>query len=428
MVYDYIIFILDYIFILHFISMFIFILFIIIIIYIWWIMNIRLHNGINECEIYLIGTAHVSGDSIDKVEKSICEINPDLIAVELDRDRFFAITKNNTDNTNNHKKIDLMKIIKEGNIGLFLVHTLLANFQKDIGEKFGIKPGSEMKKAIDLAMAYNKPMSLIDRPINITLKRAIQSLSFKEKIQIIGSFIGNDKNIDLDEKSINEMVDNAEDLIEVLKELSPTIYEVLVDERDKYMAKNIYELSKEKEKILVVVGAGHLKGIANYLKKLENNEIDINLKELTELKKSKNYFKIIISSLIVAIILWGFWVIASDPEALKKLTIEWILINGGLSAIGAILARGKVPSIVAAFLGAPITSLIPIIGAGYIAGLVELKYREITSDDIDELLNSDNIKNLMKNNNAMRVLMVATLSSIGSAIGTFYFVPRFLGL
>ncbi|ABR55832.1 TraB/GumN family protein [Methanococcus aeolicus] len=390
-------------------------------------MNIKINNGINECDIHLIGTAHVSEDSVDKVEKSICEINPDLIAVELDKDRFFAITKNNTNDPDNLKKVDLIKIIKEGNISLFLVHTLLANFQKDIGEKFGIKPGSEMKKAIDLAIAYNKPISLIDRPINITLKRAIQSLSSKEKLQIMLSFISGDKNIDLDEKSINEMVDNADDLIDVLKEVSPTIYGVLVDERDKYMAKNIYELSKEKERILVVVGAGHLKGIINYLKKLENNEIYINLKELTELKKNKNYLKIIISTLIVSIVVYGFWAIASDPEALKKLTIDWILINGGLSALGAIIARGKFPSVIAAFLGAPITSLIPVVGAGYIAGLVELKYRGITSDDIDELLNSNNIKNLMKNNSAMRVLMVATLSSIGSAIGTFYFIPKFLG-
>jgi pheromone shutdown protein TraB len=98
-----------------------------------------------------------------------------------------------------------------------------------------------------------------------------------------------------------------------------------------------------------------------------------------------------------------------------------------LSALGVIIARGKIPSIISAFLAAPITSLIPVIGAGYIAGLVELKYREITTEDIDELFKSDDLRRLM-NNNIMRVLMVATLSSIGSAIGTFYFVPRFLGL
>ncbi|WP_292460108.1 TraB/GumN family protein [Methanothermococcus sp.] len=392
-------------------------------------MHIKINNGINECDVYLIGTAHVSGESINEVERAISNINPDLIAVELDKDRFFAITNNNVGKMKNNGKnnIDILKLIKEGNIGIFLIHTILANFQKDIGEKFGIKPGSEMKKAVDLAIEYGKPISLIDRPINITLKRALKSMSFKEKLSFLFGIFDDKNNPELDEKSLNEMINNAEDLIKILKEMSPSIYKVLVDERDKFMAKNIFEISKEKEKILAVVGAGHLKGIANYLKKLEKNEIDINLKELMEIKKGKNYFKIIFSAIVLCIILYGFYSISSNPEALKKLTIDWIFINGSLSALGAILARGKIPSIISAFLAAPITSLIPVIGAGYVAGLVELKYRGITSEDIDELFNSDDLKRLM-NNNIIRVLMVATLSSIGSAIGTFYFVPGFLHL
>ena len=389
-------------------------------------MHIRINNGINECDIYLIGTAHVSGESIKEVERAITDIDPDLIAVELDEDRFFAITNDNLNKANGKNNIDILKLIKEGNVGLFLVHTILANFQKDIGEKFGIKPGSEMKKAVDLAIIYNKPISLIDRPINITLKRALKSMSLKEKLSFLYGIFEDKDGMELDEKSLNEMVNNAEDLIHVLKEVSPSIYEVLVDERDKFMAKNIFEISKGKERILVVVGAGHLKGIANYLKKLEKNEIDINLKELMEIKKGKNYFKMVFSVMILCIILYGFYSISSNPEALKKLTIDWILINGSLSALGAVLARGKIPSIISAFLAAPITSLIPVIGAGYIAGLVELKYREITTEDIEELFKSDDLRRLM-NNNIMRVLMVATLSSIGSAIGTFYFVPGFLG-
>ena len=145
-----------------------------------------------------------------------------------------------------------------------------------------------------------------------------------------------------------------------------------------------------------------------------------------EIKKGKNYFKMVFSVMILCIILYGFYSISSNPEALKKLTIDWILINGSLSALGAVLARGKIPSIISAFLAAPVTSLIPVIGAGYVAGFVELKYRGITTEDIDELFKSDDLKRLM-NNNVIRVLMVATLSSIGSAIGTFYFVPGFLG-
>ena len=252
-------------------------------------MHIRINNGINECDIYLIGTAHVSGESIKEVERAITDIDPDLIAVELDEDRFFAITNDNLNKANGKNNIDILKLIKEGNVGLFLVHTILANFQKDIGEKFGIKPGSEMKKAVDLAIIYNKPISLIDRPINITLKRALKSMSLKEKLSFLYEIFEDKVGMELDEKALNDMINNAEDLIQLLKEVSPSIYNVLVDERDKFMAKNLFEISKGKEKIIAVVGAGHLKGISNYLKLLEKNEIDINLKELMEIKKGKNY-------------------------------------------------------------------------------------------------------------------------------------------
>ncbi len=388
-------------------------------------MHIKINNGINECDIYLVGTAHVSGDSINEVEYAINNIDPDLVAVELDRDRFIALTSNEDNKTKTKTKVNLFKVIKEGNLSLFLIHTILANFQKDIGEKFGIKPGSEMKKALDLAIAYGKPISLIDRPINITLKRVLKNMSFKEKINLLKDILFDSEEIEIDENSLNEMVNNAEDLIQLLKEISPSIYEVLVDERDKFMAKNLFEISKGNEKIVAIVGAGHLKGISNYLEMLEKNEIDINLNELMNVKKNKNYFKITISAIVSLIIIYGMYSVSSSPEALKKLTVDWVLINGGLSAFGVIIARGKIASAISAFLAAPITSLVPIIGAGYIAGLVELKYREITHEDINKLFKYNNINELM-NNNIIRVLMVATLSSFGSAIGTFYFIPVFL--
>ncbi|MBW9221220.1 TraB/GumN family protein [Methanothermococcus sp. SCGC AD-155-M21] len=390
-------------------------------------MHIKINNGFNDCDIYLIGTAHVSEDSVNKVEQAILEIDPDLIAIELDNERFFALLNENGDKNHPKKNIDLLKIIKEGNIGLFLIHSILANFQRDIGEKFNIKPGSEMKKAVELAKTYKKPLSLIDRPINITLKRALDSMSLKEKLTLLYGLLDDKDTVKLDKESLNKMVDNAEELTNLLNELSPSLYRVLVDERDRYMAKNIFDITSGRERILVVVGAGHVNGIVNYLKKLEKNEIDININELMELKKKKNYFKMVFSILLIGIIVYGIYSISSNPEALKILTIEWILINGGLSALGVILARGKFPSIIAAFLAAPITSLIPVIGAGYVVGAVELKYRKITPEDISQFLKTEDLKVLM-NNNLMRVLMVVALSSIGSAIGTFYFIPRFLGV
>jgi len=384
--------------------------------------HITINNGYNTCDIYILGTAHVSEDSIKEVEEAINEIDPDLIAVELDSERFLALI--NGENKNN---INIWDVLKSGDIGLFLFHTILAGFQKEIGKKFNIKPGSEMKKAIELAKLYKKPLYLIDRPIDITLRRALNSMSLKEKLNLLFQlFEDNGEVIKLDKKSIREMVNNAEELVEILKDLSPTLYRVFVDERDRYMAKNIFDTSIGREKILVVVGAGHVKGIIDYLKKLERGEIDIDLNELMEVKKERNYLKIAFSMIIIGIIVYGIYSLSSNPEILKRFTIDWILINGTLSALGAALARGKLPSIISAFVVAPITSLIPVIGAGYIVGLVELKCRGITQEDIQHLFKCDRLRELM-DNNLMRVLMVAAFSSLGSAIGTFYFIPKFLG-
>ncbi|EHP84385.1 TraB/GumN family protein [Methanotorris formicicus] len=383
---------------------------------------IRINNGLNECDIYLIGTAHVSEESVRKVEETILNINPDVVSVELDRERFFAIMgDNDTDN------IDIKRIIKEGKVGIFLLHMILSHFQKMIGEELGVKPGSEMKKAIEIAMQYQKPISLIDRQINITLTRLLNKMTLREKINFFLSLFEENDEMEIDNKSINEMIKNADELVLFLKDISPTIYEVLVDERDRYMAKNLYELSKGKEKIVAVVGAGHIKGIINYLKKLEKGD-DIDLNELNKTKKSKfwKHIRKIISVGIVVIILYGFYSVSSNIYALKELTLEWVIINGLLSAFGVVIARGHIASALVAFISAPITSLIPFIGAGWIAGLAELKFREIKKSDIIELFHADSLKELL-NNNLMRILLVTALANLGSAIGTLYFIPRFLG-
>lgn len=387
--------------------------------------HITINNGNNNCDIYILGTAHVSEDSIREVEEVINEIDPDLIAVELDSERFLALI--NEEKGNNLKDANIWEVLKSGDIGLFLFHTILASFQREIGEKFNIKPGSEMKRAIELAKLYKKPLYLIDRPIEITLRRALDTMPLKEKLELFYQLFEDGDVRELDRRSIREMVDNAQELVEILKDLSPTLYRVFVDERDKYMAKNIFDTSIGREKILVVVGAGHVKGIIDYLKKLERGEIEIDLNELMEVKRGRNYLKIVFSVVLIGIILYGIYSLSSNPEMLKKLTIDWILINGTLSALGAILARGKLPSVISAFLVAPITSLIPVIGAGYIVGLVELKCRGITQEDIQHLFKCDRLRELI-DNNLMRVLMVAAFSSLGSAIGTFYFIPKFLGL
>ncbi|CAB3288922.1 TraB family protein [Methanocaldococcus lauensis] len=388
--------------------------------------HIRIFNGVNECDIYLIGTAHVSKDSVKEVEEVITNLNPDGVAVELDYKRFLSLI------SEENKKIDIKKVLKEGNFIKFFVYLILANSQKKIGESFGINPGSEMKKSIEIAQKNGIPIYLIDREIDITLSRLLDKMSFREKIKILLDLLNTEgENLELNENLLNEMVKNPEKFTKMLKDISPTIYEVLVDERDRYMAKELFELSKGKNSIVAVIGAGHVEGVIRYLKQLENGE-DIDIYELTKVKrKNKRFTKILtygISFTIFLIFLYAIYYAFNNPELLKMITFQWVLFTGGLSALGVLLARGKLITALIAFLSAPITTLIPLplAAVGTIAGLVELKYREITDKDIVGLLNAESIKELF-NNNLFKVLLVATLSNIGASIGVFYCLGKFVG-
>ncbi|MEO2117730.1 MAG: TraB family protein [Methanocaldococcus sp.] len=388
--------------------------------------HVKIFNGVNECNIYLIGTAHVSKDSIEEVEEIISSVYPEGIAVELDNKRFFSLI------TNEEKKVDLKKVLKEGNFIKFFIYLILANSQKKIGESFGIKPGSEMKKAVEIASKYGLPIYLIDRDIDITLSRLMDRMTFKEKIKILWELLNsNEEDLEIDDDLLKEMVENPEKFTKLLKEISPTIYEVLVDERDRFMAKRLYELSKGKNSLVAVVGAGHVEGIIKYLKYLENGG-DVDLMELIKVKKrKKSLTKLLtygISFVIIGIFLYAVFYALNNPELLKIITFQWVLFTGGLSALGVILARGKLITALIAFLSAPITTLVPLplAAVGTVAGLVELKYREITDKDLMGMINAESIKELL-NNNLFRVLLVATLSNLGASIGVFYCLGKFIG-
>ncbi|NPA62467.1 MAG: TraB family protein [Methanococci archaeon] len=388
--------------------------------------KITIFNGINECNIYLIGTAHVSKKSIEEVEEAVSTLHPEGIAVELDNKRFLSLL------SNEEKNVDLKKVLKEGNFIRFFIYLILANSQKKIGEGLGIKPGSEMKKAIEIAGEYGLPIFLIDRDIDITLSRLISRMSFKEKIKILWDLLNaSEDDLEVDSDLLKEMVENPEKFIKLLKEISPTIYEVLVDERDRFMAKKLFEYSRGKNSLLAVVGAGHVNGIKQYLKKLEEGE-DIDLIELIRVPKKKfsvtKTLTYIVSIIIIGVFIYAVYYAINNPELLKMITFQWILFTGGLSALGVLLARGKIITAIVAFLSAPITTLVPLplAAVGTIAGLVELKYREITDKDLIGIINADSIKELI-NNNLFRVLLVATLSNIGASIGVFYCLGKFIG-
>jgi pheromone shutdown-related protein TraB len=374
-----------------------------------------LHVKVND-NIILVGTAHISKESVEEVKQVIEEHKPDIVAVELCKRRYEAITKKDQwENT------PISKLLKSSNAYLLLAQTFLGSIQRKLGKEYGVEPGSEMIAAMKEAKKHKIDVALVDRDITVTLRRAWRRMGFREKFRLAWEFlkalVGYDEE-ELEELDLEKLMDQdvISAMMEEFGEIAPSITEVLINERDKYIAKKILEESK-KGKVVGVVGAGHLKGIEKYLSK---KELDVDLKELEFVpKKRVSIFKVIgysVPILFVVLIAYMYALGGWDKtiEALKW----WILINGGLSAIGTLIARGHVLSILTAFFAAPITSLSPAVAAGWVAGYVEYKVRKPVIKDFKELGKLESLRDFW-NNKVMRLLFVVAFANLGSMIGTF---------
>lgn len=364
----------------------------------------------DERELIIIGTAHVSKKSIEEVEEVILTEKPDAVAVELDQKRYLDLVKQQK------PEISLVDVIKRGEAHLMLFQLLLSYFQRKIGEKFGVKPGKEMLKAIECAKKVNADVLLIDRDITITFKRFWESLSIFEKIKLFFSLIGglfSKEEIDV-EKMLEE--DVLSTMVSEFQKISPNAAKVLLDERDAFMAGNLMRASSKYNKIVAVIGAGHKKGISEYLLHKEIPEPE----SLLVVKERRFNLAKILGYSILAILILIFVAILSSLNTQLILTafFYWFMINGVLSALGAAIAGAHPLSILAAFLFAWLTSLNPAIAAGWVSGLVEAWIRKPTSGDLEKLSEVRTLREMMKNR-VFRVLLVVALTNIGSMIGTF---------
>ena len=371
--------------------------------------------------LYLIGTAHVSGDSVKFVEECINEFGPDTVAVELDKNRMDVLK-----NRKKFEETDIFDIFKKKKVLFFTVQLMMSSYQKKIAEKTGSAPGSEFKKAIE--MAEEKELKLVnaDRDISVTLKRTINSMTFSEKAKFItGMLFGDDK--DVDEKAIEELK-KGDMLMQIIGEMQdefPSLKRTILDERDRYLAANIAQ--NLGEKTVAVVGAAHVPGILRRLQE-EKPEKD-NLDDINFVPKGSKITKIIpwiIPVLIIGMFIYGFFN-GNAPDTLEA-AIWWIVINGTLSALGCALALGHPLTILAGFIAAPITSLNPTIGAGIVTGLVQLylvKPRVIDLETVSQ--DTTKLKGWWKNK-LSRALLVSLFSSIGSSIGTFAALPFLMKL
>ena len=374
---------------------------------------------IKDKEIILVGTAHISKESINLVEQVINEEEPDTIGVELCQKRYDTILKKDK-----WEDTKITKIIKEGKTQLFLANLLISSFQKRIGKDLKVKPGAEMIQAIEAGKKVSAQIALLDRDIQITLKRAWRKMRILEKAKLFYSLLTGLISPEEIEEEMVEKIKEKDVMTQMMEEFGrevPSVKEVLINERDIYIANKI--LSAPGKKIVAVVGAGHINGIKKYL----GEERDLEpLEEIPQGSPWLKYIAYIIPLVFLSIITWGFINHRSVDLTITMLTY-WFLINGFLSALGAMIAVGHPLTVLVAFVAAPFTSLNPTIGAGIVAGLVEAKLREPRVKDFHELNEITNFSGFYKNR-ISRILLVAALANLGSSIGTFVALPYLISL
>ena len=361
----------------------------------------------------LLGTAHVATASVEAVKSNIEEWNPDIVAVELCKSRHDALTQD--------RRLDkegLLKVIKEGKAPMVLIQSLLAAEQRKLGIDEGQQPGAELLAAVEAAKEFGLEVALIDRDIQTTLRRAWNKMRLKEKFGLLWALMAEDESDE--ELQLEEMLadkDLLTSLMEELREVSPGAGEVLIDERDEYIARKISEV-RSKGKVLAVLGAGHLDGVSKFLNKGIQSD-DERIADLSVVPKGGRLLKTISYAIPVALLgLLGWFAYNGDLASIKENGIYWFAGNFIGAALFCMIAGGHPISVTVAALASPITSLNPALAAGWFAGYAQMKVKEPTGEDLTEFLKLDSAK-LFWTNRAGRILLVTALTNLGSMAGAW---------
>ncbi len=374
---------------------------------------------VNNCNITLLGTAHVSKASADKVQELIATGKYDAVAVELCPSRHKAIV-----NPDAMAQMDLFQVIKNGQASMVAASLALGAFQQRMAEQFNIEPGAEMRVAIKDAQAAKLPVLLIDREIGTTLKRIYRNVPWWKRFTLfaglIESVISKEKFSAAEIEKLKEG-DVLESSFAQFAEDEKDLFRPLISERDEYMSARLIKESNENnyQHILAVIGAGHLNGMAQQLETQNIANPDEKIAQLDAIPPSSQWLKLI-PWIIVVFILAGFVIgFMRGPEIGVSMIVDWIVITGGLSAVGTAIAFAHPLSILSAFLAAPLTTLHPAIGAGMIVAAVEAYLRKPKVSDFNRLRNDTTSLKGWWNNQVTRILLIFILSSMGAAIGTY---------
>lgn len=359
----------------------------------------------------LLGTAHIATSSVEAVKSHIETYQPDIVAVELCQSRYDTLV-----NDRRLDKESLLRVIKEGKAPMVLLQSMLSAEQRKLGMDEGQQPGAELLAAVKAADEAGCEVVLVDRDIQTTLRRAWKNMRFREKWSLLTSLLEEDD--DEDELDVDDLLNDSDllsSMMEELKGFSPGAGEVLIDERDAYIAAKIGALD-DNQRVLAVLGAGHLNGVA---KKFEAGTYSIETSTLEELPSPSAIrrflpwaFPLVMIGVLAAVVSTS-----SEVDWVTFFTV-WTAANAVFAALACILARGHPLAVLTAALASPITSLNPALAAGWFAGYVQLKMAEPTAEDLQQFLKLDEFSAFWKNP-AGKVLLVTALTNLGSMVGAW---------
>ena len=369
----------------------------------------------------LVGTAHVSSKSVETVKAQILKYRPDVVAVELCDSRLSNLREPETLDSE-----DLLKIIKEGKSAMILLQSALAVEQRKMGLSTGEKPGAELLAAVEGAEESQIPYEMIDRDVVVTLKRAWHKMGIMEKWRVVNTLIFDDNEEEVPIEEVLEDSDMMSKLMEEARTVAPNAGEVLIDERDTFLAGRIQQI-RSRGKVLAVVGAGHLEGIIENLN-LPDNELTSKLPTLSLEPPKRIWPKILLASIPLFLFgALGYMALNGEIAQIRQTAVTWLILNAVLAGIGVILARGHPLSALVGALASPITSLNPTLAAGWFAGYTQFKLDSPTVGDTKDFLALDDISLFWKNR-VGKVLMVTAMGNVGSMAGAWIAGGAIIGI
>lgn len=367
---------------------------------------------------HVVGTAHVSAQSVAEVREVIARVQPEVVCVELDQRRHDALTRDSA-----FRDLDVRKVVREGRALYVLAQVALTAYQRRIGARLGIKPGAELLAAVEAAAAGGIPVELIDRDIDITLKRTWRNIGPWRRLTLLGSLFGSDDSIGGGEagkrgepitaQTIEDLKQPRalSDMLTELGRLVPEIKGPLIDERDRYLASRLDEVGRGRRSVVAVVGAAHVPGIAAALgTPIDRAELE-RIPPPSRLSRALRW----LAPLAFAAVL--FHVARTEPAQLGELLRAWFVPIALGAGAATLVAGGSLPTIVTAIAAAPVTALVPGVSAGMVVGAVEASQRRPSAADRDRLGDDLETVHGFRRNPVTRVLLVAIAAGLGARIG-----------